>query len=707
MSETTHAVLLFFNIMTRLLIFIIFAASTIQFKLMRKVTVTICGLFSTLFLNAQELQKDTIRLDETVITTSRIIRAPGNITQKVDVISDAVIQEAILGNRNLTEMLMQLPGSSVSVLSRNDANWGSYGALGPKYSTWMLNGLPVDAFVDPQALHYMAIRQIEVQRGPASVLYPNYLSQDFAGSQSPLAGTVNLVLKEKADRNAAMISGSYGTFNTMASDIYLQGTTGPLHAFAGFSFEQSDYTDYGIPGSWLNMIDHPEYRKGKTFMNVNYFAGKDDRHHIGIFGNLGFHSGDAGRPNRGYDHLYEAVNLKYNFRISDALGFHLAGGLRNYNRSWQDDNYSNAMDLSHVSDNGVDQFIIPADISFTWKHFGNSNLVAGYDYQRSAYNTWTDPIAAARVKGNEAISSMSGIYLQEEMYFGKLIARAGIRYSMLSNDIALLGGNPAAVSDQSWNKLLWSAGVKYNVCNAASVFANAGSSFISPGLKSAGGTIPLSQLGVPGRHGQLPNPDLKPESGMGFDLGTDFRFRETAKFTLRGFMNLIDDAIVENVVSTDPSQTQSVNAGEARSQGIEISASLKIRKILSGFVHYTWTGSSIANPYDADQDGNAIPFVPEHSAGAGITAAFPFGLRVSPSFHYHGRIWDSSSKKSRSLFDPYYLLNARASYDIFSNGLQTLEYFITMYNLTNNRFEMPWQFRDTGFSFMTGLRLSL
>ena len=32
------------------------------------------------------------------------------------------------------------------------------------------------------------------------VLYSNYLSQDFAGNQSPLAGTINLVLKEKIDK---------------------------------------------------------------------------------------------------------------------------------------------------------------------------------------------------------------------------------------------------------------------------------------------------------------------------------------------------------------------------------------------------------------------------------------------------------------------------------------------------------------------------
>ena len=45
--------------------------------------------------------------------------------------------------------------------------------------------------------------------------------------------------------------------------------------------------------------------------------------------------------------------------------------------------------------------------------------------------------------------------------------------------------------------------------------------FCTPGLKSTGGTISLADKGVPGRNGQLPNPDLKPESGFGIDAGAE------------------------------------------------------------------------------------------------------------------------------------------------------------------------------------------
>ena len=149
---------------------------------------------------SQTILKDTITIGEVTITGSKTPQSAGNITQKIDIVESREFKGLVSGNRNIGEAIMYKPGSSVTALSRNDANWGTYGGIGPKYSTYMLQGLPVDAFVDPMSLDLSAIERIEVQRGPASVLYPNYLSQDFAGNQSPLAGTINLILKEKIDK---------------------------------------------------------------------------------------------------------------------------------------------------------------------------------------------------------------------------------------------------------------------------------------------------------------------------------------------------------------------------------------------------------------------------------------------------------------------------------------------------------------------------
>ncbi len=118
-------------------------------------------------------EKIIVPMSEVVVTASKQIESKGNVTQKIDVVTDSALSSIVLTNNNLSEAVGMQPGNAIRPLSRNDANWGTYGGIGPKYSTYMLQGLPIDAFVDPMALDISAISRIEVQRGPASVLYPD------------------------------------------------------------------------------------------------------------------------------------------------------------------------------------------------------------------------------------------------------------------------------------------------------------------------------------------------------------------------------------------------------------------------------------------------------------------------------------------------------------------------------------------------------
>ena len=652
----------------------------------------------------QKPVKDTLDLGEVVVTASKTATAPGNVTQKIDVLKAEALAKVVQGNNNLSEAIQYQPGASVSALSRNDANWGTYGGIGPKYSTYMLAGLPVDAFVDPQALSLMAVERIEVQRGPASVLYPNWLSQDFAGNQSPLSGTVNMVLKERVEQQKTMLSSSYGSYNTFNNQVYHQDRAGNLHYFAGLGYEMSDYTDYGTENSWLNMQDNPEYRKTKAFAGANWFMGKDNRQKFSLFVNRAWHTGDAGRVYRGFEHDYTTLNAGYSAQITERVALSSGFGVRNYDRQWQESKF-NGID-SLLSNNGVYQKIIPADVNLSFIH-GNAHLLTiGADYQGADYYTWTDPLLGYRLYGNKSTAHQAGIYAQEELRFNGLIVRAGARYNLVSYNIDLVGGGAPGDRDRSWSSLLWSAGVKYHLNESISAFANAGNSYLTPGLKSIGGTIAITQEGVPGQHGQLPNPDLEPESGAGYDLGLNLKLPAGTRVSVRGFHLNVADAIVETVVSEDPSQTQSVNAGESTVTGAEAEVNQKLNEMISWFANYTYMDNNISNPLNEDQDDVNIPFAPEHVANAGIDLAFPFGLRFSPYLNYNGGYYDSNSKSGRKKFTPGTVVNAYVSQTVSKTGAGHFEVFARLYNITDNRYEMPWQFRNTGFSAMGGIKFT-
>lgn len=666
---------------------------------MKKIKLIIVSIIFAFNAVSQDVA-DTTLLDEMVVTASKVLQPKGLITQKIDVITQDDILGRISENRNIADVLKNQAGASVSVLSRNDANWGTFGGIGPKYSTFMLNGLPIDAFVDPMTLDLMAVERIEVQRGPASVMYSNYLSQDFAGNQSPLAGTVNMILKERFEKPATAFLTSFGSYNTYTSQLYHQNSYGNTHYFTGLSYERSDYTDYGIENSWLNMQKNPEYQKTKLYGGLSWFS-DDDRQKFSLFANRTMHNGDAGRLYRGFDHNYNLINAGYSMKLTNQLTLQAGIGYRNYDRSWQESNF-NIVD-SLLSNNGVVQNIVPADVSVSYIHGRGHLLTAGIDYQGADYYTWGDPLVGYKSYGNKSTAMQTGVYVQEELRFDKLIVRAGLRFNYTKNNIAFLNNWAPIQSTKEWDKLLYSGGLKYNATEYLSVFANVGTSFMTPGLRSVGGTI---QANDTVNSGQIPNPDLLPEAGLGIDAGIELRLPYNISFSARGFMLSVEDAIVENVVSQNPSQTMSVNAGETSSTGAEVEIKHSIGNSLEWFANATYMKTEVKNPHDPDQDGATVPFAPELIANAGISYTAPFGLSITPIVNYNDGFYDSSSKSGRNFFKPGLVLNAHIAMNIYEKNNNNVTCFVNLYNITDNQYELPWQFKDTGFSVTGGLRVN-
>lgn len=683
---------------------------------MKRTILLICFLsefFSTIALSQDTLRKTSadnllnLSLEEflnIVITPSKSTQSISDVTQKIDIISSKEIKSNVSGNRNICETISAVPGISVTVLSRNDVNWGTYGGIGPKYSTYMLQGLPIDAFMDPMSLDLNAIDHIEVQRGPASIIYPNYLSQDFAGSQSPLAGTVNLILKDKIDHKQTSFQTSVGSYNTLNGQLYHQNIYNNVNYFFGFDSELSDYTNYGTSGSWLDMRKNPEYRKNKMYAGLTLFMDKDEKQKLTLYCQETWHSGDAGRAYRGFDNKYGTVNVGYNIAFNDRVSLQSHIGLRSYIRTWQESVFGNVDTLK--SNNGVNQIIVPFDISLSLSHGRSSSLSIGVDYQDANYSTWIDPLAGYKIFGNISSAIQKGVYVQEEWRPAKgLTLRGGLRYTDINNQIVLENSGSPAEDKLSWNKILWSGGIKYSISNNISAYLNSGSSFSTPDLKSIGGTILLSDLGIPGHDGQLPNQNLKPEKGLGTDVGIDFSYQSNFKIGIRGFYTILHDGIVDNIVSLNPSQTQSINT-QSTATGGEVEIKQLVNSLFSWYLNFTYMSSNIKDKLNADQNDVDIPFSPNLIANIGGKLNLKSGFTFSPSVNYNAGFYDGISRTRRTKNVSGIVLNAWLSQQIFKNETYMLECYAQLYNLTNNDFNMPWQFKNPGFSGMIGIKLT-
>ena len=652
-------------------------------------------------------EADVYEMGEMVITGSKLPQTPGNVTQKISIITADEMSSLVLGNGNLAEVLSYSPGNFANVLSRNDANWGSSGGLAHTYKGYMLDGLPIDSFVDLQSLDSWAFQRVEDQRGSASVLYPTYLAMDFAGNQSPLAGTANFILKERVESTRTSASAYYGSYNTLGGRFFHQRAAGNLHLFFGGHHEDSDYTYYGTfdddgnRNSWLNMDDDPEYEKTKMYMRGTYFL-NDSGQRASLYAHRTWHTGDAGRINRDFGHIYTTLNAGYTNPISDKATLQAKVGYRDYVRRWEEDGiWEDPPSRELRSEDGVDQSVIPADLSLSIITREADVLTVGADYQLASYETSRE--TGETSPGNDATATALGFYAQEEFRLNALILRAGARYNIISHDIDLLQGAPPNETSNSWNKVLYSAGARYNQSDELSVFANIGTSFKAPSLKSVGGTVPPD-----GKGGHLPNPDIKPESGTSLDVGANFRPMEGVQVGVRGFNILIDDQIVQRVVPVaedDPAQSQDINAGNTTTNGVELEVTHRLDETVEWFANYTYTNAEVKEHLDENQVGAKINFVPKNAIGTGVHLTFSQGLRATVTLQSYSGIYQDINRDAEPL-DGYILVNARLEQRVRTQDGYDLNLYLEPYNITNQTFEMPWGFQDPGLSVNGGLMVS-
>lgn len=641
------------------------------------------------FVDAASLED----LSNMVVTDTKVPQSRNSVTQNIAVLHHGEFEKQTGYNRNLAELLRYTSGQFVNVLSRNDANWGSYAGLGPKYNSYLLDGVPIDSFVDAMSLDPWALERIEAHKGPASVMYSNYLSMDFAGNESPLAGTTNLVLRDRIETTRTRVQAGYGSYGTVDGRAYHQGRQGNLSYFLGAADERSDYTQYGAANSWLQTVEAANYDKLKSYGKVSYAFNRED-HTLSLFAHYTRHSGDLGRPNRDFSNTYSTLNLAYNNQLTKTLHLQFKAGDRYYERQAGEDNFPSALTLAGHGE--TRQRIQPVDLTLSYQHDNAALLTTGIDGQRVDYKTWNRNPAGVTAPQNDVSARSRGVYVQEKLQMGDWVLRGGIRHNAINHSYALLGGIAPNTSGASWSKNLWSLGARYNVSTTFSVYANAGSSFMPPAAKQIGGT-------TLGGTGQLANPALSPENGNGEDMGIDWRPDPSVTIGMRGFANRISNAIVDDVVSIAPSQTRANNAGSATATGIELDFRQTVSDTTQWFTNLTAARTRIDNPGNPDQNGTQVPFAPDQVANAGFSTAIFGSVSVSPYLHWVGTYWDSTSRNSRQSYGNYGVLNVRLQKELRSDRTSSLGLFVDLNNLANRRYDMPWGFRDPGFNAFAGV----
>lgn len=208
------------------------------------------------------------------------------------------------------------------------------------------------------------------------------------------------------------------------------------------------------------------------------------------------------------------------------------------------------------------------------------------------------------------------------------------------------------------------------------------------------------------------NAALKPETLEGAEVGFDVH-RGTVRFQATAYASRISDFLTYRYLPSNSLPTgfdigaRLINAGTARSRGVEAELSWRPAPTLEATLAYTYADSVVTrNPEDPASVGVQQAGIPKHRISAGIDWTGPRGIKLSPRVRYLSRTNGDPDAIYRT--DAHFIADLAASAPL----TRSLETFVQIENLfdrryigTNDGFTAPLYGKP--FTAMAGFRLKL
>lgn len=291
--------------------------------------------------------------------------------------------------------------------------------------------------------------------------------------------------------------------------------------------------------------------------------------------------------------------------------------------------------------------------------------------------------------------------------FESLELLGSIRYEHYRNFDGYDGsaGGVGAVPDESKNSVDPRLSVKETLSKNWAVRGAIYEAFRAPNLDELYRPF-SSATGV-----QYANARLRPETLSGGEAGIDFN-QPGFRAQVTAYTNTIDHVITSESlpVSELPAGfrfgSRNINAGAARSRGVEAEATWIFGPAFSGTLGYDYADSTITdNPVDPASVGQQIAGIPRQRVTARVTYLAPFRLRVTPQVRW---LSTSYGDNDHTLVVPSHtVVDLSAAYPVN----RYVEFYVQCENLfdrsyisTNNGYQPPRL--ATPFTVLGGVHLT-
>ncbi len=642
--------------------------------------------FGAVTMNAA-LADEVPPIPETVVTATRVPTPVVDIPAGVTVIDRQTIEER--GYTTLTQALAAVPGVHVSQSGGPGGN-ASVFVRGTNSNQVLVlrDGMPLNDASDASGAFNFGIdtladvERIEVIRGPMAALY----------GSGAIGGVINLISRQGHEPGfhvTGELAGGYP--RQIEGNINASGIEGPVDYSATVEGQsqrgydttpqrESIYT--GVPDPYRNVVGTLNLgytpidgtrlslflraRSAEFGFNALGNPTFDDSNSTGYDDSLLGRVGIASKLfNGAYETSVFAGRLQDDRRYTETLkplDPNQESNNSRYHAYRTDVQWNNALHLSDLID-------VPA--------LSATDLTYGYEYTADNINVKVNQSFGGFPFAQSAKASMT----DDALYAGlqttllqRLTFTGQIRQDWVSGDAPFT----------------WRLGVVLDVPEIATRFKAAyGTAFRAPSL--------FDRFGVDS-FGYVGNPNLKPESAQGWEIGFTTTIGATS-FGATYFNEQINNLIVAQTFPVDTA----VNVGSAHIQGVEVELTLHATNWLALQASYTYTDAQNADT------GSLLLRRPLNTAAFDATITPVPGLTIAPELLITGAFQDflvdnGGNATGTIISSPHGVIaNLTITYDVAPR----VQLFANGRNLFYSRFEPVNGYQTPGPSFLAGVRVRL
>lgn len=613
------------------------------------------GLFSVSGGMAQTKKDSTLtgrnfQIDEVVVTGTRNETDVRHLPMTISVVGRKQIEKRY--EQSLLPLLTeQVPG--LFTTSRGIMGYGVSGGAAGGMSLRGIGGSPTAGLLvlidgHPQymglmghpiadAYQSMMAEKVEVLRGPASVLY---------GSNA-MGGVINIVTrKQQQDGVRTNAQVGYGSYNTLQTELSNSIRKGRFSSVVTGSYNRTD-----------------GHRPDMEFEQYGGYAklGYDFNTFWKVWGDVNVTHFNASNPGSVQSPLIDNDSRITRGMTSFALENHYektSGALSffyNWGRHKINDGYAPGGTPRTAHFNSKDQML-----GVSWYQsatlFTGNRITAGFDYQHFGGESWNKVVATGEHR--------PGVDKQHDEFAGYVDFRQDIN-GWLSLDAGIRIDHHSHVGTE-W---IPQGGLAFHLPKNAELKAMVSKGYRNPTIREM--------------YMFTPNPDLKPEKLMSYELSYSQRLLEGALSYGVNLYYINGD----NVIMVNRELRLNLNSGEIENWGAEANIGYRINSHWNVNANYSWLHME-----------NPVLAAPEHKlyAGADYTSG---RWGISTGMQYIKGLYTSVDSKQQENF---VLWNLRGSYRLcpFAN------IFVKGENLLAQRYEINAGYPMPKATVMGGVNLS-